>query len=174
MSTKTESTVTINRDGKEYFGRYRADRGLLTVSSTYRTKTTQVISPGSDPIPLAEMLLREIIKRTLRSRLPLLAPSLIHPHPYFNSSSPNTVWKSGVNLVDRVNCHGDFFLYSSILKCAVQYDVSNSNHVFRIEWAECIWPSNVHHKPRQKYSLFFHKIQPSIYSLLKPTLVAWL
>ena len=66
MNPKNEGTVTINRDGKEYSGRYRVDRGLLTVSSTYGTKTTQVISPGSDPIPLAEMLLREIIKENIK------------------------------------------------------------------------------------------------------------
>jgi len=41
MNPKNEGTVTINRDGKEYSGRYRVDRDLLTVSSTYGTKTTQ-------------------------------------------------------------------------------------------------------------------------------------
>jgi len=66
MNPKNEGTVTINRDGKEYSGRYRVDRGLLTVSSTYGSKATQVISPGSDPIPLAEMLLREIIKENIK------------------------------------------------------------------------------------------------------------
>jgi hypothetical protein len=66
MNPKNEGTVTINRDGKQYSGRYRVDRGLLTVSSTYGTKTTHVISPGSDPIPLAEMLLREIIKENIK------------------------------------------------------------------------------------------------------------
>ena len=66
MNPKNEGTVTIRRDGKEYVGRYRVDRGLLTVNSAYGTKTTQVFSHGSDPIPLAEMLLREIIKENIK------------------------------------------------------------------------------------------------------------
>ena len=66
MNPKNEGTVTIQRDGKEYAGHYRVDRGLLTVNSPYGTKTTHVLSPGSDPIPLAEMLLREIIKENIR------------------------------------------------------------------------------------------------------------
>ena len=66
MNPKKEGQVTIKRGGKEYSGRYRIHRGLLTVNSTYGAKTTQVFSHGSDPIPLAEMLLREIIKGNIK------------------------------------------------------------------------------------------------------------
>lgn len=68
MNPKNEGTVTINRDGKEYSGRYRVDRDLLTVSSTYGTKITQIISPSSDPVPLAEILLREIVKENINKK----------------------------------------------------------------------------------------------------------
>ena len=66
MNPKKEGEVTIKRDGKEYPGHFRIHRGLLTVNSTYGAKTTQVFSHGSDPIPLAEMLLREIIKEKMK------------------------------------------------------------------------------------------------------------
>ena len=66
MNPKNEGTVKVKRDGKEYSGRYRVDKGLLIVNSTYGAKTIQMISPGSDPIPLAEMLLREIIKENMK------------------------------------------------------------------------------------------------------------
>lgn len=51
--------ITIEINGKSYSGRYEVNRKVLTLSSSYGTKSTQL---GSLPAEtLAKMLLREII-----------------------------------------------------------------------------------------------------------------
>ena len=60
MRYKTEGTVTIQHNGKDYSGFYRVDGEMIKVYSAHGDKTTQLGS--MPPEALAQMLLREIVK----------------------------------------------------------------------------------------------------------------
>ncbi len=56
MSRNTQIKMTI--DGTDYEGSYEVERGLVTVSYLWHTKTTQV---GASAEATARMLLRELV-----------------------------------------------------------------------------------------------------------------
>ena len=53
------SVIAIEKDGKTYRGSYRVSRGILTVTSLYGEKSTQV--GGLAPEVLARILLLELV-----------------------------------------------------------------------------------------------------------------
>jgi hypothetical protein len=52
-------SVVITKDRKEYFGMYRVERGLVTVTTLHGRKSTQIGSSTAENV--ATMLLRELI-----------------------------------------------------------------------------------------------------------------
>ncbi len=66
MIPRKHGRVTIKGvDGKEHSGYYHVERDLVTVNAEHRSRKAQLSSPDSDPEPLAEILLREIIKENI-------------------------------------------------------------------------------------------------------------
>jgi len=51
--------ITITRDGKQYYGTYCVDRGVVTVTTLYAMKSTQV--GGSPAESIAKVLFGELI-----------------------------------------------------------------------------------------------------------------
>jgi hypothetical protein len=66
MIPKKHGRVTIKGDdGKEHSGYYHVENVWVTVNAQGRSRKSLLSSPDSDPEPLAETLLREIINDTL-------------------------------------------------------------------------------------------------------------
>ncbi len=65
MAPEREDEVSTEYEGKKYFGHFDVDGALITVSCGYGTETG-VLIPGSYPIPLAQIMLAKIIKKTLK------------------------------------------------------------------------------------------------------------
>jgi len=66
MIPKKHGRVAIKGDdGKEHSGYYHVESGSVTVNAKDRSRKAPLSFPDSDPEPLAEILLREIIKDAL-------------------------------------------------------------------------------------------------------------
>jgi hypothetical protein len=64
MIPKKDGKVTTHGDdGKEYTGYYHFERGILTVTYDFETEKA-TLPPGSDPEPMAKIMLASIIKKT--------------------------------------------------------------------------------------------------------------
>ena len=66
MIPKKHGRVSIKAvDGKEHSGYYHVENVWVTVTAQNRSRKSLLGSPDSDPEPLAETLLREIVNDTL-------------------------------------------------------------------------------------------------------------
>ncbi len=66
MIFQEEGAITITGDdGKEYFGSYHVDKGLLTVICEYGTEEA-ALPPSLNPEPLAKIMLAKIIRKKLK------------------------------------------------------------------------------------------------------------
>jgi hypothetical protein len=66
MIPKKHGRVSIKAvDGKEHSGYYHVGNGWITVNAQDRSRNALLSSPDSDPEPIAEILLREIINDAL-------------------------------------------------------------------------------------------------------------
>jgi hypothetical protein len=66
MIPKKHGRVSIKAvDGKEHSGYYHVENVWVTVNAQDRSRKSLLNSPDSDPEPLAEALLREIINDAL-------------------------------------------------------------------------------------------------------------
>ncbi len=62
MIPKKHGRITIKGvDGKENSGYYHVGNGWITVNAQDRSRNALLSSPDSDPEPIAETLLREMI-----------------------------------------------------------------------------------------------------------------
>ena len=66
MIPKKHGRVVIKGDdGKEHSGYYHVESGSVTVNANGRSRKVQLSVPDSNPEPLAENLLREIVNDAL-------------------------------------------------------------------------------------------------------------
>lgn len=59
MNSRPSFPVSIELEGRTYSGRYRVERGVITVSTTSGSKTTQLGRLPEEA--LARLLLRELV-----------------------------------------------------------------------------------------------------------------
>ncbi len=68
-----KSTITIQHEGKDYSGRYRFSKGLLTVRYKNECKNA-FLQPDSDPELKARLMLIDIIRKIPKEHTPEALP----------------------------------------------------------------------------------------------------